>query len=145
MSGLRRRARHQRHAEDRAEAGIHLRAVRRLLRADAGRDGRRDVHRQPRLRRITAHNPDDLSLLEYYRQLYWGSGVDLPEEGYDALVDEFIIDHVELGPGEKGVLSVQLPAEFVIVFEPVTHSAQFIDAKGEPTRERQALSLLLRP
>ncbi len=46
-----------------------------------------------------------------------------------------------LAPGEKGVLSIQLPAEFIIIFEPVTHSAQFIDVKGEPTRERQTLSL----
>ena len=30
-----------------------------------------------------------------------------------------------------------LPAEFIIVFDPVTHAAQFIDVKGEPTRERQ--------
>ena len=95
----------------------------------------------PRLRRIAAHNPDELSVTDYYRQMYWGSGVDLPEEGYDVLSDEFIIDHVELAPGEKGVLSIQLPAEFVIVFEPVTHSAQFIDVKGEPTRERQGMSL----
>ena len=39
----------------------------------------------------------------------------------------------------KAILSLQLPAEFVIVFEPVTHSAQFLDVKGEPTRERQSL------
>ena len=62
-------------------------------------------------------------------------------KNYEAMVDDFIIDHVELAPGEKAVLSVQLPAEFIIVFEPVTHSAQFIDVKGEPTRERQNLSL----
>ncbi len=96
----------------------------------------------PRLRRIGAHTPDQLPLGEYYRQMYWGSGVDLPEENYNAVIDEFIIDHVELAPGEKGVLSVQLPEEFIIVFEPVTHSAQFIDVKGEATRERQALSLI---
>jgi class 3 adenylate cyclase len=95
----------------------------------------------PRVRRIKAHNPDDLSPAEYFRQLYWGSGVDVPEEGYQELIDEFMIDHVELAAGEKGVLSIQLPAEFIIVFEPVTHSAQFIDVKGEPTRERQSLSL----
>jgi class 3 adenylate cyclase len=29
----------------------------------------------------------------------------------------------------------------VIVFEPVTHAAQFLDVKGEPTRERQTLML----
>jgi class 3 adenylate cyclase len=38
---------------------------------------------------------------------------------------------------------LQLPAEFVIVIEPVTHAAQFIDVKGEPTRERQSVSLVL--
>ena len=95
----------------------------------------------PRVRRIAAHNPDELPLPEYFRQMYWGSGVDLPDEDYEAMVDDFVVDHVELAPGEKAVLSVQLPAEFIIVFEPVTHSAQFIDVKGEPTRERQNLSL----
>ncbi|WP_274630237.1 adenylate/guanylate cyclase domain-containing protein [Arvimicrobium flavum] len=94
-----------------------------------------------RVRRIAAHMPDELPLGEYYRQMYWGSGIDVPDESYDALFDEFTIDHVELEPGEKAVLSLQLPAEFIIVFEPVTHSAQFLDVKGEPTRERQALSL----
>ena len=95
----------------------------------------------PRLRRIAAHTPDDLSPTEYFRQLYWGSGVAEPEEGYQQLVDDIMLDHVELAAGEKGVLAIQLPAEFIIVFEPVTHSAQFIDVKGEPTRERQTLSL----
>ena len=95
----------------------------------------------PRVRRIAAHSPNELPLSEYYRQMYWGSGVDVPDDNYEAMVDDFIIDHVELAPGEKAVLSVQLPAEFIIVFEPVTHSAQFIDVKGEPTRERQNLSL----
>jgi len=95
----------------------------------------------PRVRKIAAHTPDDLPVEEYYRQVYWGSGVDVPEDGYEQLFDEFVLDHVELGAGEKGVLSIQQPAEFLIIFEPVTHSAQFIDVKGEPTRERQSLSL----
>ena len=95
----------------------------------------------PRLRRIAAHNPDELPIAEYFRQMHWGSGIDLPEEGYNGLVDDFMVDHLELAPGEKGALAIQLPAEFIIVFEPITHSAQFIDVKGEPTRERQTLSL----
>src|SRR5262249_29046014 len=49
---------------------------------------------------------------------------------------------VELPAGEKAILSVQLPAEFVIVFEPVMHSVQFIDVKGESTRERRNLSMI---
>ncbi len=36
----------------------------------------------------------------------------------------------------------RLPQQFVIVFEPVTHSAQFLDVKGEPTRERQNLTIV---
>ncbi|MGA9946615.1 MAG: DUF5939 domain-containing protein, partial [Xanthobacteraceae bacterium] len=58
---------------------------------------------------------------------------------------EFTIDSIELPPGEKAVLSVQLPDDFVIVFDPVTHATQFLDVKGEPTRERQALSMVLNP
>jgi class 3 adenylate cyclase len=47
-----------------------------------------------------------------------------------------------LPPGERVSLSLQLPSEFVIVFEPVTHAAQFLDVKGEPTRERQNLTVV---
>ncbi len=96
----------------------------------------------PRIRHIAAHNPHELSPLEYFRQIYWGSGVDLPEEDYDARVDEFILESLELPPGEKAVISLQLPEGFVIVFEPVTHAAQFLDVKGEPSKERQNLSLV---
>lgn len=96
----------------------------------------------PRVRRIAAHTPDDLPLGEYYRQFYWGSGVDLPDETYDAVLDDFLVDHVELDPGEKAVLSVQLPAGDAVLFDPVTHATQFLDVKGEPTRERQTLSVV---
>src|SRR3954468_9076503 len=95
----------------------------------------------PRVRRIAAHDPHSLPVWEYYRQIFWGSGIDLPES-LDGVLDEITIDSIELDPGEKGVISVQLPLEFVIVFEPVTHAAHFIDVKGEPTKERQTLSLV---
>ncbi|EHK56649.1 adenylate/guanylate cyclase domain-containing protein [Allomesorhizobium alhagi] len=95
----------------------------------------------PRVRKIAAHDPDELPLAEYFRQIYWGSGVDLPEESFDEAVEGFVLEDIELPPGEKAIVSIQLPPEFIIVFEPVTHSAQFIDVKGEPTRERQNLSL----
>jgi class 3 adenylate cyclase len=96
----------------------------------------------PRVRRIAAHDRHSLPVWEYYRQIFWGSGIDLPESGLEEMLDEITIDSIELDPGEKGVLSVQLPPEFVIVFEPVTHAAHFIDVKGEPTKERQTLSLI---
>ena len=94
----------------------------------------------PRVRKIAGHQPHELPVAEYLRQMYWGSGVELPDDDYETL-DQFLIESVELPPGERAILSIQLPAEFIIIFEPVTHSAQFIDVKGEPTRERQSLSL----
>ncbi len=95
----------------------------------------------PRLRRIAAHDPDSLPEVEYYRQIFWSSGVDLPDN-LDKALSEFTVDSIELPPGERAVLSVQLPNDFVIVFDPVTHGTQFIDVKGEPTQERQTLSMV---
>ncbi|MBV8962476.1 MAG: adenylate/guanylate cyclase domain-containing protein [Hyphomicrobiales bacterium] len=95
----------------------------------------------PRLRKIAAHTPDELPAPEYYRQIFWSSGVDLPED-FAKMMEEVALDAIELPAGERAILSLQLPAEFLIVFDPVTHAAQFIDVKGEPTRERQNLSLV---
>ena len=96
----------------------------------------------PRVRHIAAHNPGDLSPLDYFRQIYWGSGVALPEADYEEKVDSFMVETLELEPGEKAVLSLQLPEGPAVFFEPVTHSAQFLDIKGEPSRERQTLAVL---
>src|SRR5882724_7205587 len=96
----------------------------------------------PRIRRIAAHDPHTLPIWEYFKQVFWSSGVDFNKESFAALTDEVVLDALELPAGEKAVLSLQLPPQFVIVFEPVTHSAQFIDVQGEPTRERQQLSLI---
>lgn len=96
----------------------------------------------PRVRRIAAHDPHSLSMWEYQKQVFWSSGIDLPEERFDEIIREIVIDSVELPPGEKCILSVQLPAQFVIVFDPVTHATQFLDVKGEPTRERQDVAMV---
>src|SRR6266571_1556244 len=95
----------------------------------------------PRVRKIAAHDPYSLPMWEYHRQIFWSTGIDLPENIEDILA-EIVLDSIELPPGERASLSLQLPQQFVIVFEPVTHSAQFLDVKGEPTRERQNLSVV---
>ncbi len=95
----------------------------------------------PRVRRIAAHSPHELPFGEYFRQIFWASAVDLPND-LDRVLDAVTLDTLELAPGEKAQLSLHLPPEFVIVFEPVTHAAQFIDVKGEPTRVRQNLALV---
>jgi class 3 adenylate cyclase len=96
----------------------------------------------PRTRRIGAHDPNTLPLWEYFKQVFWSSGVDLDRESFESLTDEVTLDALELPAGEKAQLSLQLPPQFIIVFEPVTHSAHFIDVQGEPTKERQQLSLI---
>jgi class 3 adenylate cyclase len=95
----------------------------------------------PRVRKIAAHDPHTLPIWEYARQILWSSGVDLPDD-YEQLIEEITLESLELPAGEKAILSLQLPAEFLIVFDPVTHGTQFLDVKGEPTRERQALTLV---
>src|SRR5438105_5609206 len=98
----------------------------------------------PRLRRIAAHDPEALPLRDYYRQIFWSSGIDLPDdERLHQVMEAVTLETIELPAGEKAILSLTLPPGTVIVFDPVTHSAQFIEVKGEPTRERQSLALLL--
>jgi len=96
----------------------------------------------PRIRRIAAHDPNTLPVWEYFKQIFWSSGVDLNKESFAQLTDEVTLDTLELPAGEKAVMSLKLPSDFIIVFEPVTHAAQFIDVQGEPTKERQQLSLI---
>src|SRR6202142_3209707 len=96
----------------------------------------------PKTRRIAAHDPNTLPLWEYYKQIFWSSGIDLDKDSFASLSEEVTLDARELHAGERAVLSLQLPPQFIIVFEPVTHSAEFIDVQGEPTRERQQLSLM---
>jgi class 3 adenylate cyclase len=95
----------------------------------------------PRVRRIGAHDPHSLPLWDYYRQMFWSSGIDLDDTSLKTLADEVTLRAVELPAGEKTTLSLDLPAEFIIIFEPVTHAARFIDVQGERAEARQQLSL----
>jgi class 3 adenylate cyclase len=95
----------------------------------------------PRLRKIAAHNPDALPAAEYYRQIFWSSAINLPAD-LEKLLREVTLEAVELPPGERAILSLQLPAGTLIVFDPVTHTAQFLDVKGEEVSARQNLSMI---
>src|SRR3712207_5481790 len=70
----------------------------------------------PRLRRIAAHDPNSLPPVEYYRQWFWSSGVDLPDD-FEEVLSRIMLEMMELGPGERAFVSLQLPAEFVIIFD----------------------------
>jgi class 3 adenylate cyclase len=98
----------------------------------------------PRVRRIAAHDPETLSFVQYYRQVFWSSGVDLPDdEALAKWLDETTLGAVELSAGEKAVLSLQLPEGYVIVFDPVLHMSQHIEVTGGPASENQSLSFVM--
>jgi Family of unknown function (DUF5939) len=76
----------------------------------------------PRVRKIAAHDPETLPWIEYYRQIFWSSGIDLPDDGtFAKWVKANTLDSRELSPGEKVVLSLQLPEGEVDIFDPVLH------------------------
>src|SRR3984893_17298945 len=95
----------------------------------------------PRVRKIAAHSPDELSAAEYYRQIFWSSAIDLPAD-LEKLLREVTLETVDLPPGERAILSLQLPKGTLIVFDPVTHTAKFLDVSGEEASERQNLSVI---
>jgi class 3 adenylate cyclase len=97
----------------------------------------------PRVRKIAAHSPDDLSAVEYYRQIFWSSAIDLPAD-LEKLLGEVTLEAVDLPAGERAILSQQAPEGTLIVFDPVTHTAQFLDVGGEETSERQNLSVIFK-
>src|SRR2546421_5302059 len=95
----------------------------------------------PRVRKIAAHSPDELSAAEYYRQIFWSSAIDLPDD-LEKLLDDVTLEIVDLPAGERAILSLQVPQGTLIVFDPVTHAAQFLEVSGEETSERQNLSVI---
>jgi class 3 adenylate cyclase len=95
----------------------------------------------PRVRRIGVHEPDTLPPFEYLRQVFLGSGVDLPEDA-ERRIQDITLDSVELPPGEKAILSLQAGSGPLILFDPVTHTTRILCIDGEPTRERQALTVI---
>src|ERR1700746_1347917 len=94
----------------------------------------------PRVRKIAAHSPDELSASEYYRQIFWSSAIDLPAD-LEKLLGEVTLETVDLPPGERAILALHMPKGTLIVFDPVTHTARFLDVSGEETNERQNLSM----
>jgi len=97
----------------------------------------------PRIRRIAAHDPDSLGFWDYHRQVFFGSGLAFPEPGvFDGFSRKVMLETVELQAGERMILALQLPAQTVIIFDPVTHTAHLVETAGEPTAERRDLSMI---
>jgi len=95
----------------------------------------------PRVRRIAAHDPSGLSHAEYMRQIFWGSGADLPED-IEGVIAKATLDVMDLQPGEKAAMSLTLPKGFIIALDPVTHASLYLEVVGEETHERRSLSVV---
>jgi len=94
----------------------------------------------PRVRHIAGHDPESLSPPEYYRQVFWGSGVDLPVEGLEREFEDATLDILELPGGQKALLTVLLRRARRSASSrsptPPTSSS-----RGEPTKERQNVAI----
>jgi len=94
------------------------------------------------VRRLPCHDPESLGYWDYLRLLYFGSGLDLPQGiEWDKLVGNVMLEETPLQARERTILSFTLPAEFLILFEPVSHTTHFLDVKGEPASQRQELTV----
>src|SRR2546423_5578864 len=69
-----------------------------------------------RVRRIAAHDPNELSFAEYFRQIFLSSASE-PPDNFEQVLQEWMLDAVELPPGEKAFLSLHLPSTEVILFD----------------------------
>ena len=108
---------------------VSLFAVRGRLRADLDEMVEVTFTVNPRVRRIAAHDPDRLPPFEYYPRSSSARAWTFPRIWKN--VSQSYSGDDRARSGREGVLSLQLPAEFVLIFDAVTHSTQFIDVKGE--------------
>jgi class 3 adenylate cyclase/predicted RNA-binding Zn-ribbon protein involved in translation (DUF1610 family) len=95
-----------------------------------------------RVRPVAAHNPDQLSPLEYLRQITIGSHLIVPPD-YEAFFEEVTLEALELPALERAIISLQMTEGLYIIEELVTHTAQFLEIKGEQTKERQHLPFII--
>lgn len=139
---LRRRARGQRDAQDGAPDRIPLRALRGRVQADARRDGRSELHGQParaadrRARSAFAFRVDSRSR---------SSGVPAStsrKSGSTRSSARSSSTRWNCPQAEYASCRCNCRAQFVIVFDPVTHATQFIDVQGEATRDRQDVAMV---
>jgi class 3 adenylate cyclase len=97
----------------------------------------------PSVRKISAHNPDSLGFSDYCRHMYFSNALCLPRgEAWHEELSQYTVEAEEVMPDAKVILALQMDPTFHIVFDPVMHSVTFLDVKGEPTRDRQEVTIL---
>ena len=65
--------------------------------------------------------------------MYFSNALQLPRgAAWQTKLSDSTLESEEVLPDQRTILSLQLPAAFIIVFDPVTHTTTFLDVKGEP-------------
>ena len=55
----------------------------------------------PKVRRIAAHDPNTLPLWEYYKQVFWNSGIDLDKDSFASMTEEVTLDALSCPPAKR--------------------------------------------
>jgi len=100
----------------------------------------------PRVRRISAHDPDSLGFWDYLRQVFFSTGLVLTAPGvFREALGRLTVRTAEVGPGADLDLELALEPGLLIVFDPVTHTARFIHVDGPSAPEPQATAMVFGP
>jgi len=98
----------------------------------------------PRLRKIAAHDPQTLPFWDYYRQVFWSSAVDVSDADLERLIAEFTLDARVLDPGDEATVTIDLPAGWVILFDPASHFGHYMKVAPERAAEVQELTVAIK-
>ena len=60
----------------------------------------------PLVRRIAAHDPNTLPIWDYFKQVFWSSGVDFDQASVESLSNDVVLQALELQPGQKTELTL---------------------------------------
>ena len=55
----------------------------------------------PRVRHIAAHEPNTLSIWEYFRQIFWSSGIEFDESSVSTLINEVTLEGSSCRPAKR--------------------------------------------
>jgi class 3 adenylate cyclase len=96
----------------------------------------------PRIRKIAAHDPENLPIWDYVRQIAWSSGSELPDD-FSPIFGETILGFSELAAGETTLLQLSLSDAPAILFDPMTHTSQIMQVSGAATQTPQDLTIAI--
>jgi class 3 adenylate cyclase len=96
----------------------------------------------PHIRSIAAHHPETLSFWNSAKEIYWSSGVVLPENFSD-ISKEAAITAFDLSSGQIEHRVLDIPEGLLVVFDPVTHSSTFFEVDAVPSHVPQTTRVVL--